>query len=244
MSMFFRTKTKNKYELKTIDLVLIVIPLFLWLVVTGQIQKIAIGDIEFEVTQALLTASEQPINQQVAYSPPTPIDDVVNVVERGMKGEMERIPQLIESKTEALEFYLEGGGYWGPAIQEYFESLAAASYFKYAVINNPDGSFFGMFKANQILDYFKDYRYDRYNQFARFLNTGNAGEIEQIPGFISNYKSVTNNENKRSVLQRMEQINMDVLPVIDDNRRFVGVVEQSRLTASMMIDVIDTLQGK
>ncbi len=253
ISMVFRAKSKNKYEIKTIDLVLMMIPLFLWLVLTGQIQKIAIGDLEFEVAQAFISASEEPINQQVAYSSPTPINDVVEMVERGSKEGVEHIPELIECKAEALEFFLGAGGYWGPAIKKYFESLTAASYLKYVVINNTDGSLFGMFKSDPLFAYFRNtqsdsYQYgyliDRFDEFAAFLNNSSTDEIEKLPGFISSQSAVTRDDNKKMVLKHMEQLNMDVLPVVDDNDTFVGVVEQSRLTASMMINVIDSLESK
>jgi 4-amino-4-deoxy-L-arabinose transferase-like glycosyltransferase len=43
LSMVLRAKSGRKYEIKTIDLILVLVPLFLWLIGTGKVKKLAIG---------------------------------------------------------------------------------------------------------------------------------------------------------------------------------------------------------
>ncbi|MCK5733680.1 MAG: hypothetical protein KAI38_05810, partial [Candidatus Latescibacteria bacterium] len=52
LSVFVRVKTGGKYEIKMIDLSLVLIPLLFLLIGTGKIQKFAVGGVEFETAQA------------------------------------------------------------------------------------------------------------------------------------------------------------------------------------------------
>jgi hypothetical protein len=245
LSMAVRAKTGGKYEIKTIDLVIVLVPLFLWLIGTGKIQKVAIGGVEFETAQAFIGASEKPIDAQVARTTPVTIDDVVNTVERATKGGIDRIPKRSENKTEALEFRLGHGGYWGPAIQKYFESLSAHSFLRYAIIYYQDGSFFGVYNARDLLDYFRLKGALAYHSFAQYLNradTSSLNSLKDLPGFTPGEYAVISVSNKRFVLQEMEKRNKEVLPVVDSKKRFIGVVERNRLTTSLIIDVATELE--
>lgn len=245
LSVALRARTGGKYEIKTIDLVLVLVPLFFWLIGTGKIQKIAIGGVEFETAQAFIGASEEPIEAQVSRTLPVTIDKVVQTVERAMKGGVDRIPKLIERKTEALEFGLGHGGYWGPAIQKYFESLGAYTFLRYAIIHQQNGTLFGVFDARDLLRYFREKGQKAYRDFALYLNTADElsfQSLKSLPGFIPGEYAVTSDLNKRLVLEKMEKLNRESLPVVDSNRKFVGMVDRTRLTASLIIDVAEKLE--
>jgi len=244
-SMVLRAKSGGKYEIKTIDLVLVLVPLFLWLIGTGKVQKFAVGGVEFETAEAFIGASEKPIEAQVARTTPVTIDDVVHTVERAMKAGVDRIPRLIERKTEALEFRLGHGGYWGPAIQKYFESLGAYTFLRYAIIHYQDGTLFGVYDAGALIDYFRIQGSSAYQSFARYLNKADKKAIKALkglPGFIPGEYAVSSESNKRFVLQEMEKLSSEILPVVDSKRQFIGMVERARLTASLIIDVAAKLE--
>jgi CBS-domain-containing membrane protein len=59
---------------------------------------------------------------------------------------------------------------------------------------------------------------------------------------MSSESAVTEKTDKTQALQLMESLNVDTLPVIDKNRRFVGIVNRSRLTASLIVDVAKELK--
>ncbi len=138
------------------------------------------------------------------------------------------------------------GGYWGPAIQKYFESLDAHAFLRYAIIYYQDRTLFGVFEAKELLLYFREKGENSYHSFARYLNNPNEDSVrslKDLPGFISGEYAVTSSSNKRSVLEKMEKLEMGILPVIDSNRRFVGMVDRTQLTASLIIDVAKKLEG-
>ena len=246
LSIFLRVKTGGKYEIKMIDLTLVLIPLLFWLLGTGKIQKFAVGGVEFETAQAFIGAAEAPIEEQVALTLPLSIEDVVESVERGAKAGVSQIPRLIKKKTEALEFRLGHGGYWGPAIQEYFESLDAYAFLRYAIIHEQDGTLFGVFEAKALLRYFREQGERTYHNFARYLNSPNEEsrqQLKDLPGFIPGEYAVTPSANKRFVLEQMEKLKMETIPVVDSNRQFIGMVDRSQLTASLIIDVAKKLES-
>jgi CBS-domain-containing membrane protein len=43
--------------------------------------------------------------------------------------------------------------------------------------------------------------------------------------------------DKQTALEQMEKLNLETLPVFDDQGKFVGAINQSRLTACLIIDV-------
>jgi len=246
LSVIVRAKTGGKYEIKMIDLALVLIPLLFWLIGTGKIQKFAVGGVEFETAQAFIGASEEPIESQVALASPIGIEDIVQTVEKGGKGDVAQIPRLIKKKTEALEFRLGHGGYWGPAIKTYFESLDASAFLRYAIINHQDGTLFGVFQAKDLLRYFREKGDWAYREFAGYLNNPNeisTKSIRELPGFIPGEFAVTSDTNKRAALEEMEKLKRDTLPVVNPSRRFVGIVERTQLTASLIIDVAKKLES-
>lgn len=130
---------------------------------------------------------------------PVGIEDVVQVVERGSKEGVDQIPELIKRKTETLEFRLGHGDCRGPVIQEYFESLDAYAYLRYAIVYYRDGTLFGIFNARDLLRYLRD-RSDAYRDFAEYLNNADEDSLQalcDLPGFISGEYRVTATSNKR-----------------------------------------------
>ena len=158
---------------------------------------------------------------------------------------MEEIPQLIQRKTEGLLFRLGHGGYWGAAIEQYLVLLVNQPFLKYLILENPDGTFFAMANARELtaLLQAKPPPYTA-QQFAEWLNAGNREALALLPGLIAAQNAVTKETDKGQALQKMEALNIDTLPALDEKKRFVGIVNRSRLTASLLIDVARNLEKK
>ena len=45
------------------------------------------------------------------------------------------------------------------------------------------------------------------------------------------------------VLEQMEKLNVDWLPVVDEAKKFVGVVDRSRVVASLILEVDTRLRN-
>ena len=244
-SMMVRVSSKGMYEVKTIDLVLIVIPLLVYGLASGKLQNLDMFGVKADFSQLWATAVETQIEYQVSTLPVAPLDDLIETIAPGPKVGVNEIPRLIEAGTEALSFRLQMGGYYGPAIQSYFDQLFSQSNLRFVVINNPDGTLFGVYVSADIIGYLRSLGDEGYVDFARNINAGDDAAknwLTGLPGFVSISSAVTAATSKRTALQEMQSLDLVSLPVIDSDNRYVGVVDSTRITASLILEVTENIQ--
>jgi hypothetical protein len=128
---------------------------------------------------------------------------------------------------------------------KYLAALSRTPFFQYIIINNQDGTFFGMSNGPDLYKLLSGTSPPfSANDVATWLNNSDTESIKRLPGFLSVNNAVNKNTEKSQALQKMENLNVDTLPVIGKNGRFEGVVNRSRLTASLLIDVSQQLKNK
>lgn len=236
--LFLRTRN-SKLEIRTTDIVVATLPVLIYLLVTGSIQKLEFGESGVKIETAFVKATTEQIDSQVAPLVGLPLEPTSMDSKRGV----EEIPRLLERKTEGLVFRLGYSGYYGPAIQEFLARLTAQPYLKYIVIQNSDGSFFGMADARQLSDMLSNpYGPVKADEVARWLSNSNRASFTKLPGFVSFEHAVKTTADKREALQMMEQQNIDILPVMNEKDIYVGIVNRARLTASLILDVSKALK--
>lgn len=72
-------------------------------------------------------------------------------------------------------------------------------------------------------------------------------KLSKMSGFVSVDMAVNADADKKRVLEQMEQQDLDWLPVVQQDNgvnHFQGIVERSRLTASLILDVTNQLENK
>jgi CBS domain-containing protein len=228
----------SRFEVKPADIVVAVLPVVVFLLVTGKLQKFEVGEGGVKIETAFVKASSSAIAAQVAPLTGLPSEPLRLDPKQGV----EEIPALIARKTEGLLFRLGYGGYYGPAIEEYFRMLGGQPFLKYVILQNQDGTFFALADARELIGLLQAARppYTA-SGFAGWLNAGNKEALGRLPGFIGSGDAVTGAEDKGEVLRKMEALNADARPVVDDKLRFAGIVSRSRLTASLLIEVAENL---
>lgn len=246
-SLLLRVFSGGRHEIKTTDLVFLVIPLLVVALATGKLKGVDIFGVKADLSELWAAAVQTKIAGQVAPAAPATVQDAVQVVELATKGGIQELRRLIERKIQALEFKLGHGGYYGPAIKTYFEALSGSSSLRVIVVDKPDGKLFGMYDAADLIGYLRVAGEQGYEQFQNLLNSGNEAaraELAKLPGFVGAEHAVTAITSKRDALARMEQLNVDILPVVDEQQRFVGTVERAKLTASLILAVTDKLESR
>ena len=236
--VIIREKSGTRFEIKNTDLMLaLIVPVFI-LFVSGKIDSFEFGDLK--VQAAIVKASETKVKTQInILETGVPIEAVKKHAKRGVK----EIPRLVKAKTEVLTFELGQGNYYGPAIKKYIEELGKTQHFKYLLITERDGSFWGLSDATRFVAPQQGYVADiTPQQLAHWLNSGNQSKLRQLPGFISKEYSISQSMNKSDVLTKMEQLHVEQLPAVDDNGKFIGVVDRSRVLASMMLEITSKLR--
>jgi hypothetical protein len=229
----------SKFEVKPTDAVVAILPVVIFLLVIGKIGKVALGGLTIEM--AFVKASTSVIASQVTPLTGLPSEPIQIDLKLGV-GE---IPHLIERKTQGLLFRLGSVGYYnGSAIREYLILLSKQPFLRYVIIENRDKTFFAMAGARGLADLLSS-RNPPYtaDQFANWLNSSDKESLKRLPGYISSESAVTETTtDKDQALRVMESANVDTLPVVDNDKRFVGIVNRSRLTASLILDVAQQLK--
>lgn len=246
LAVFLRANYGEKFELKTIDLVLLILPLIFVLLISGKMKVFDAFGIKADFSELFTHAADTTIEEQVDNKSSPEVDELVNMLEMAAKGGVKEIPKLVENKTEALLFRLGHGGYYGPAIRKYFDALYASSYLQYLIIVDEKGKLFGIYNALDLAVYFRTNSDSAYKIFASWLNQASVESqrsLKELPGFIGTDQAVAREMTKLNVLKRMDGLRVDSLPVVDNEGVFVGTVERSQLTASLILDVISRLEG-
>jgi hypothetical protein len=236
-----RGLSKGNLEVKLTDAIIAILPIVIWLVASGQITKLAVSPEGITVEtarEAILKASSQPIEAQVS---PLPVD----FVEEAAKGGSGLIAQYVENRVQALGFIIKGNIFYvGSAIKTYLNTLNQYPFFKYIIVKKSDRSLFGVVEARQLTSILDSKQYGmNWDAFAEILNTGtNLQRITALPGFVGSEIAVSQKADKRAALAKMERLSVDWLPVVNPRNEFVGVVDRSRLTASLVLDVATSLK--
>jgi hypothetical protein len=237
-----RSLSAGRIEIKLNDAIIAAIAAALVLLVAGRITKFGLSPegLTLETaTQAILSASARPIEQQVSKLPVAP-------VEVALKGGVGAIPSLVRQQVQGLEFVLGGGGYDPNAIKQFLETLTQHSFFRYVVLVDSNLRLFGMLDARRLLALLQEGPSPTFDSFAMMLNRGNADDrtqLQRIPGFVPSSAAVTQQTDKRDVLTKMEELGIDWLPVKNADGKLDGVVDRSRLTTSLILDVTNQLRA-
>jgi CBS domain protein len=254
-----RNKAGNRFEIKNTDVVLALVPVALWLFLTGKIQEFGFGEVK--IVAAIKVASKAPIDAQVSKFLPV---DAVPLFEKGGSGEITR---AVQKKAQALGFHLGRGHYTGSAIRAYLEELTQYPYLRYVVLNNQDDTFFGLVDARQLAEILRSERLQppsstpgpslsgeqaqfairpeprlTSNNLAKWLNEGNAEELKTLPGFIAASDALDSNAKRQKALERLNALNVQTIPVVDETKKFIGVVDRSKLTASILTEIAAQLE--
>lgn len=244
VSVLTRARLGDKYELKTIDLVLIILPLLFVLLITGKLKVLDAFGVKADFSALFADAAASNIKQEIAASASPGVDEVVNMLQMASKGGVSEIPRLVEHKTQALLFRLGHGGYYGPAIRQYFDALYASSYLRYLVVMDQNGKLFCLYDALDLAVFFRTQGEQAYDEFAHWLNNRDTQSLERLPGYIGAEQAVARDLSKRDALKRMDALRIDSLPVVDKDGVFVGTVERTQLTASLILEVADRLERR
>ncbi len=251
-SLLLRVLTAGKYEVQPIDLIFLVIPLLLVAFATDKVTgldlfgfKFDLASIWTEVGQTDIRAQVSDIRDQVSDST---LLDAIDKLDLAGKGSVEELPLLIGRRIEALEFKLGYGGYWKEAIQKYFDALFGS--LRVVVVHDSEGKLFALYNAPDLISSLRSSK-EGYGDFAEQLNNGNKedrSELAKLPGFVPGFFDANNpataNTSKRDALAMMERFNTDVLPVVNEEGRFIGTVGRSKLTAGLILAVTNRLENR
>lgn len=257
--VWVRKRFTGGADIKPTDAAIALIPFILWMATAGIFKKVEVpGVVAFETADAIVKAAGTPIENQVSPLP-------VTRVSADPKSGVGEIQKLMTKGTEALSFELGRRGYFGPAIWMYMVNLSRLTSFRYIVVIKQNGSLFGIFDPSKLVSALNPPNNDelikkyplkpfkglpqesdvaKWSQFADDLIGGHTRSIQKHPGFLPSKQAVTPGSDKQQVLNLMETLRRDWLPVVNEAKReFTGIVDRSRLTASLILDIASQVQA-
>jgi len=144
----------------------------------------------------------------------------------------------VRRQVQALEFLLGTSGYNPGAIQQYLDTLSKYPFFRFVVFLNADRTFFGIVDAKKLLALLESPGNGlTFASLTTLISRGDREQLAKLPGFVAASDAVKSDDNKREVLEKMEAKNFDWLPVREPNGHFQGIVDRSRLIASLILEV-------
>ncbi|MEO6550845.1 MAG: hypothetical protein ABIN94_22775 [Ferruginibacter sp.] len=211
-----RTNNNGKYEIKLTDVIIGLIPIVLWLLLTGRILEFEVGDLKVKFKEAY----QKPVLGQV-----TSLIEGRQFISVGVDCTYGKEDDIQDQKT----------------FPSYFP-------FKYIIIEehceddkkgNSNPAFWGMLSVDDYKQLFLDSTSKLSGSlFIQWVKSKNIKELERTTSsFISINDAINLQTTKLTALEQMEKLKSDILPVIDDKRKFLGIVERSRLNASFLIDI-------
>ncbi|UVJ42854.1 hypothetical protein NVV94_19985 [Pseudomonas sp. LS1212] len=243
LSILMRVRTVGKYEVKTLDLVFLIVPLMVWSLATGNLKDIDLFGVKVNLSEQLVNAANTGIEGHVLHnSEQLNVKNAEEVMKNGGKVGSEELRELKERCIKDLEFKLGHDGYTGPAIKAYFEALYGSSYLRVVVVNEPNSKLFGTYKATSLIDYLRlagDSGYVQFQQRLKSNSEADRAQLSKLPGFVGVDMAVTNITSKRDALARMEDLDIERLPVVNEDKFFMGTVGRARLTTGLILAATD-----
>ena len=249
-SLLLRSLTAGKYAIQTVDLIFLVIPLLVVALATGKLRSLDFFGLKADFSDLWAAVGRTEIRNQVSELTPATRQDAVDVdiLERARKSSLEDLPQLIAHQPEVLEFKLGHGNYGGEAIAEYFKALSGR--LRIVVVNDQGDKLFGIYNAPDLISslrFSEGEEGESYRLLAYLLNAGNQearSTLATLPGFVGADNAVTEATSKRDALAKMEELDTDILPVVNEEGRFIGTVRRAKLTAGLILAVTNELEGR
>ena len=242
--VLLRTLSKGKAEVRITDAAIAILPIIIILLVTGKITKLGVGadGVTVETArEAILSASKGSVKLQIDRVVP---QRLAVASKRGS----DRIPEYVARGVQALKFQIGSGVYAPSVMKAYFDALSKSPQFKYMVLEQRNGTFFGIIDARKLLSVLSASERGsgvgpiRSWQDLRTAIARSPSKFRSFPSFVSAQRALPSGSSKRKALQRLQKENREWLPVMNAQKRFVGIIDRSRLTAGLILDVTKQLE--
>jgi CBS domain-containing protein len=228
---WIKIKTKGSFQVTSTDIVLALLPIVIFLLLSNRIKTLKFGDLEIET--AFKEAHRKNIEPQVN-------DLSVHTVPAVRQGGMDELREQLKRKPEALKLVVGGAGHENDALEAFLKVLAGSTV-KHLVFENANNQFVGMVSLydlnNQLLGD-AGRAADRLQSFTHFLNGHNPAGIKSLlSGMLTLEHAVYAGTTRKDALAKIQQANSNFIPVVDRQHKLTGILEDSRLMASLLLDV-------
>lgn len=214
-------RLNKEFKIETSWLALGLAPVVIWLLATGQLAEFSGFGLAFKLNQA--TAQPVSLQQEGSLIEPEQIS-------ADEKEGLSKIPAFVEKKVAALRLNINKPNYYSNwAIKQYLQALTPYPFFKYVLFTRTSGEFMGIMDASQLLF---EMRENNLDVVAR-LESGNVTTLGDVTT-----ASIEQGSSKEKALQLMSHNNLSELPVVNEKKQLIGMVERDRITSSIVAKLV------
>ncbi|WP_337841870.1 CBS domain-containing protein [Rheinheimera sp.] len=219
-SLIIRAKSGGKYEVKAIDVVVGLTPFLIWLLVSGNLAEFSVGDLSLKLRET----SRSTISKQIS--------------KLSSEGEILSIGvdciYAHEDDIHSLETFPTYRPFRFIIIEDQCEDDERGE-------SNP--IFVGMLSVEDYKRYFLGQNTKLSGKY--FLSLVKKRAMNSIidlgiPSFVSINNAVNPNTEKLTALKIIEELNVEALPVVSDDKYFIGIVSRSELVVSFVVDMAES----
>ena len=229
--VFLRMRSQPGFEIKSYEIVLALLPLALYAFFTGEIERLQVGDIKIE--RQIRKAAQQDVGNEVVP---------VRKLEAAEKGGLASIPEIRLRRPEALTFRLGRQSYVGDAICQYIGEMP---FLRYLVLlddaSGHGGDFWALVPIDGVLaEVSRNGGGCNADRLEHWIESSDRAALGKLPGTVTVDEALTSASTKLESLEKMNALQVNVLPVVAD-RRLAGVVERSSLVSGLIVEVARNL---
>jgi hypothetical protein len=218
---FINYKVNKEFKIETSWLALAIAPVVIWLLTTQQLSEFSGFGLAFKLKEVTAT----PVSLQVDGNAIKP-----QQISHDAKGGLDQIHAFKRNRVAAITLELGRKGYYDKwAIKEYLIELTPLSFFKYVLFESKSGEFHGIISGDKLLEELRNGNLD-------LVKAIESGDISKINGI--SMISAPIGSSKQKSLQLMDTHGLSELPIVDEFKSFIGIVERDKITSSIVAQLV------
>lgn len=219
-----RVKTNGQYEIKITDAIFALIPVIILLLLSGQISELQVGDLTVKLKEDL----EKKIVEESDLKNSTFLD--------GKKSLVIGVDCDYKVEDDINSNHPMPGG----IPYKYVVFLHNCVDDKHG---NRRAQFWGIISFEDYQTYFlMPHSEFKGKVFLSWVKAKNINKLKTIPSFVNVENSMNLDSNKLSALEKMETLNVDFLPIVNNENLFLGVITKQKLTSSLVLNIATSLK--
>jgi len=216
-------KTNNEFKIESSWLALSLAPVVIWLLTTQQLSEFSGFGLGFKLKEVTST----PVSLQLDGNAIKP-----EQLSRYEKVGVGKIESFKRKRVAAITFKIGKRGYYlNQAIEKYLKELTPLSFFKYVLFESQSGEFRGIISGTKLLEELRSGSID----LVKLIESGNISNINGISTI-----SIPSGSSKQKSLQLMDNYGLSELPVVNEFKSFIGVVERNKITSSIVVQLVSS----
>lgn len=218
---YINFRLNGEFKIETSWLALGLTPVIIWLLTTQQLSEFSGFGLAFKLNKV----KAKPVS--LKYD-----GDKINPehISRDTKAGLGKIELFKANKVAAVTLEVGRQRYYSnSAIKSYLRELTQFAFFKYVLFQDKNNKFKGIIPATEMLNQME-------NQRLNLVKVIESGDITTIQGVST--VALPSDSSKQRALQVIEESGLPELPVVDDSGSFVGVVERSKITSSIVAQLV------